>query len=50
MVVGESKHFQNLFGVDHVLENISPIFQIASTVNDNFVPSLRLRFNAFAVA
>jgi hypothetical protein len=50
VVVAEGKNFQN-FGVAHQrFENLDPIFQIASAVNDSFIPCRSLLLNLFAVS
>ncbi len=50
VIVAEGENFQD-FGVAHQrFENLDPIFQVASAVDDGLVPGRGLLLNPFAVS
>ena len=49
VVVSEGKQLPNLLAGHHFFEDVDPLFQIALTVNNDFVPSLRLLLDGLAV-
>lgn len=50
MVVGKCKNLQNLAIAHQRFENLDPILQIASTVDDGLIPRRCLLLNPFAVS
>ena len=49
VVVGVSEQLSNFLAVHQFPKKVRPPFQIAFTINDNFVPCRRLLFDGFSV-